>query len=256
MRPARGSTARSRVAVAQLATAGLAASAGSVLGVRTEGERRDPHRRGRPPTDRTSSARSRGCRPAQRAGEPAGRGHLGGRRPARARPAHERRGSRVRGAARPTRPGRPRRGCGGAAAGRRARWPSGSPPPAYSSATSYALTEDRKGSDVAGRLGVALGLSHHRVTGEKRLVDAITWVRGGPAQRRFDCLGTDDDRLLRIGSSGPRRRRPRARRAPLRPPRPGRPPERPRWRRRHRAAPVASEYSEPPPAVGPPPGWG
>jgi len=56
----------------------------------------------------------------------------------------------------------------------------------------YATHEDRRGFNVAGRLGLALGLSHHRVTGEKRLVDAVTWVRGGPLQRRFDCLGTDE----------------------------------------------------------------
>lgn len=53
----------------------------------------------------------------------------------------------------------------------------------------YVTTEDRRGISVAGRLGVALGLSHERVTGERRLVDAIAWVRGGPPQRRFDCLG-------------------------------------------------------------------
>ena len=38
-------------------------------------------------------------------------------------------------------------------------------------------------------IGVALGLSHERVTAERRLVDAVAWVRGGPPQRRFDCLG-------------------------------------------------------------------
>jgi hypothetical protein len=53
----------------------------------------------------------------------------------------------------------------------------------------YAITEDRRGFSVAGRLGVALGLSHERVTAERRLVDAVAWVRGGPPQRRFDCLG-------------------------------------------------------------------
>jgi hypothetical protein len=53
----------------------------------------------------------------------------------------------------------------------------------------YTTTERRRGINVAGRLGVALGLSHERVTAERRLVDAIASVRGGPAQRRFDCLG-------------------------------------------------------------------
>jgi hypothetical protein len=51
-------------------------------------------------------------------------------------------------------------------------------------------TEERsRGFSVAGRLGVALGLSHHEIAAERRLTDAVAWVRGGPAQRRFDCLG-------------------------------------------------------------------
>ena len=45
------------------------------------------------------------------------------------------------------------------------------------------------GFSVGGRLGVALGLAHERVTAERRLIDAIAWVSGGRAQRRFDCLG-------------------------------------------------------------------
>ncbi len=53
----------------------------------------------------------------------------------------------------------------------------------------YAVTRERHGFSVGGRLGVALGLAHERVTEERRLVDAIAWVNGGPAQRRFDCLG-------------------------------------------------------------------
>jgi hypothetical protein len=53
----------------------------------------------------------------------------------------------------------------------------------------YAVEERRRGFSVAGRLGVALGLSHERITAERRLVDATAWVRGGPPQRRFDCLG-------------------------------------------------------------------
>jgi hypothetical protein len=55
--------------------------------------------------------------------------------------------------------------------------------------TGYALAEERHGFSVAGRLGVALGLSHERITGARRLTDAVAWVRGGPPQRRFDCLG-------------------------------------------------------------------
>jgi hypothetical protein len=53
----------------------------------------------------------------------------------------------------------------------------------------YAVSERRGGFSVSGRLGVALGLSHERVSAERRLTDAIAWVRGGPPQRRFDCLG-------------------------------------------------------------------
>jgi hypothetical protein len=55
--------------------------------------------------------------------------------------------------------------------------------------TGYEVTERRRGFSAGGRLGVALGLSHERITAERRLVDAIASVRGGPAQRRFDCLG-------------------------------------------------------------------
>ena len=178
------------LAVAQLATAGLAASAGSVLGVRTEGERRTltvavdrdgPHVFGSLPgmpagdsgpasllaevTWAGGDLRELVLRTGGAAVEYAARLDL--RVPAdRAAAAAALRGSPRALAERL------------AAAGVLER-------------DVYALTEDRKGFDVAGRLGVALGLSHHRVTGEKRLVDAITWVRGGPAQRRFDCLGTD-----------------------------------------------------------------
>jgi hypothetical protein len=53
----------------------------------------------------------------------------------------------------------------------------------------YALSERRTGLSVSGRLGVALGIEHERITGERRLVDATTVVRGGPPQKRFDCLG-------------------------------------------------------------------
>ena len=53
----------------------------------------------------------------------------------------------------------------------------------------YEASERRRGFEVAGRLGVALGLTHHRIASERRLVDALAWVRGGPPQRRFDCLG-------------------------------------------------------------------
>jgi len=178
------------LAVAQLATAGLAASAGSVLGVRTEGERRTltvaldrdgPHVFGSLP------------------GMPAG---AGGSASLLAEVSWER-GSLRELVLR----------TGGAAAEYAARLDLRVPANRAAAAAVlrgspralaerlaadgvlerdvYALTEDRKGFDVAGRLGVALGLSHHRVTGEKRLVDAVTWERGGPAQRRFDCLGPD-----------------------------------------------------------------
>ncbi|HTE59960.1 MAG TPA: hypothetical protein VK631_06375, partial [Solirubrobacteraceae bacterium] len=55
--------------------------------------------------------------------------------------------------------------------------------------TGYRVAERRRGFSVGGRLGVALGLSHERITAERRITDAIAWVRGGPPQRRFDCLG-------------------------------------------------------------------
>ena len=53
----------------------------------------------------------------------------------------------------------------------------------------YSVAERRRGFSVAGRLGVALGLEHHRITSERRLVDAVAWIRGGRPQRRFDCIG-------------------------------------------------------------------
>jgi len=53
----------------------------------------------------------------------------------------------------------------------------------------YSVTERRHGFSVAGKLGIALGLSHHRIFSERRLVDALVWVRGGAPQRRFDCIG-------------------------------------------------------------------
>jgi hypothetical protein len=53
----------------------------------------------------------------------------------------------------------------------------------------YAVSERRRGFSVASKLGLALGLAHHRIASERRLVDAVAWIRGGPPQRRFDCLG-------------------------------------------------------------------
>ena len=53
----------------------------------------------------------------------------------------------------------------------------------------YSVSEERRGFTVAGKLGLALGLAHHRITAERRLVDAIASIRGGPLQRRFDCTG-------------------------------------------------------------------
>jgi hypothetical protein len=53
----------------------------------------------------------------------------------------------------------------------------------------YVTTERRRGIGLAGRLGVSLGISHERVTSERRLVDAVAWIRGGAPVRRLDCLG-------------------------------------------------------------------
>lgn len=53
----------------------------------------------------------------------------------------------------------------------------------------YVTRERRRGISLAGRLGVSLGISHERVTSERRLVDAVAWIRGAPPVRRFDCLG-------------------------------------------------------------------
>jgi hypothetical protein len=53
----------------------------------------------------------------------------------------------------------------------------------------YVVEEQRTGFSVSGRLGVTLGLDHERISGSRRLIDATTQVRGGPPQRRFDCLG-------------------------------------------------------------------
>jgi hypothetical protein len=54
---------------------------------------------------------------------------------------------------------------------------------------SYAVSERRRGLAVAARLGLALGIEHQRIVSERRLTDAVAWVHGGPAQRRYDCLG-------------------------------------------------------------------
>jgi hypothetical protein len=53
----------------------------------------------------------------------------------------------------------------------------------------YRVSEQRLGFSVASRLGISLGVAHQRVSSERRLTDAVAWVRGGPPQRRFDCLG-------------------------------------------------------------------
>jgi hypothetical protein len=55
--------------------------------------------------------------------------------------------------------------------------------------SAYEVSERRRGFSVASKLGVALGFSHHRISSERRLVDAVAWLRGGDPQRRFDCLG-------------------------------------------------------------------
>ena len=53
----------------------------------------------------------------------------------------------------------------------------------------YAVTRNARGFSAAGRLVVAVGVSHTRIQGARRLTDAVSWVAGGPAQRRFDRLG-------------------------------------------------------------------
>ena len=53
----------------------------------------------------------------------------------------------------------------------------------------FAIEREARGFSAAGRLGVALGGSHTRIDSVRRLADAVTWIRGGPPQRRFDCLG-------------------------------------------------------------------
>jgi hypothetical protein len=53
----------------------------------------------------------------------------------------------------------------------------------------YAVSEHRGGFGLGAKLGVALGLSHETVAAERRLVDAVAWIDGGPPRRRFDCLG-------------------------------------------------------------------
>jgi hypothetical protein len=56
----------------------------------------------------------------------------------------------------------------------------------------YRVQERRRGISVSGRLGVALGFEHERVSGERRLTGATTIVRGGPPQRRLDCVKEAD----------------------------------------------------------------
>ena len=53
----------------------------------------------------------------------------------------------------------------------------------------YRVSERRRGVDIAGRLGLSLALEHQRISSERRLVDAVASIRGGPPARRFDCLG-------------------------------------------------------------------
>ncbi len=128
------------------------------------------------------------------------RGHVGGRRGlASSRCAARRRTDgrleEITGAARPARAREPRaRRAAAASAGADARGPARAGRARIAThgvveRAGYAVTERRRGVSVAGRLGIALGLSHERITAERRLVDAIAWVRGGPPQHRFDCLG-------------------------------------------------------------------
>jgi len=53
----------------------------------------------------------------------------------------------------------------------------------------YSITERHRGFSAGVKLGGALALTHRNVRSERRLVDAVAWVHGGPPQRRFDCIG-------------------------------------------------------------------
>jgi hypothetical protein len=55
--------------------------------------------------------------------------------------------------------------------------------------SAYDVRERRGGFSVAGRLGLSLGIEHVEVASERRLVEALAWIRGGRPQQRFDCLG-------------------------------------------------------------------
>jgi hypothetical protein len=52
----------------------------------------------------------------------------------------------------------------------------------------YATSERRRGVSLGARLGLSLAFSHERIRGERRLEGATVWIRGGPPQRRLDCL--------------------------------------------------------------------
>lgn len=55
--------------------------------------------------------------------------------------------------------------------------------------SAYATSERRRGVSLGARLGLSLAFSHERIRGERRLTGATVWIRGGPPQRRLDCLG-------------------------------------------------------------------
>ena len=65
------------------------------------------------------------------------------------------------------------------------------------------MTRERHGFSVGGRLGVALGLAHERITEERRLVDAIAWVNGGPAAAQIRLPRRVTVRNLRVISWQP-----------------------------------------------------
>ena len=55
--------------------------------------------------------------------------------------------------------------------------------------SAYATSERRRGVSIAARLGGSLAFAHERIRSVRRLTDATVWIRGGPPQRRLDCLG-------------------------------------------------------------------
>ena len=174
-------------------------AASAVLGLRRDGDRADAHARPRRSTRPRSRSTSRASPPRRARGAASSRRSAGSAASPRELALRTRDGRR-----RPLEeytarldlrdPANRALAERAAATGRRraatcARSRRGSRPHGIVERDGYAVTSERRGFSVAGRLGVALGLAHERITAERRLVDAVAWVRGGPPQRRFDCLG-------------------------------------------------------------------